>query len=156
VGPLIPFSRGLDLIHEQGGIAVVAHDAWGAWYDRRHDGKEHGLWVWDRRHGLPIDAWEVGNGWARFEKNAPALDLMLSHPQESVDEGYIVLASSDVHAANQVQRLGACRTYVFVAERSAAGVKEALLSHRTVGYCDGQVYGREEWVDRWRAASTRG
>lgn len=156
VGPLIPLSKGLDLIHAQRGIAVVAHDAWGVWWDRRFDGKEQGLWVWDCRHGLAIDAWEVGNGWATFEKNAPGLELMLSHPQKSVDEGYIVLANSDAHAADQVGRLGACCTYVFVSERSAEGVKDALLHRRCVASCDRQVFGREEWVERWRNATTVG
>lgn len=156
VGPLIPLSTGLELVHEQGGIAVVVHDAWGVWWDRRFDGKERGLWVWDRRRDLAIDAWEVGNGWARFEQNAPGLDLMLSHPRESVDEGYIVLANSDAHAADQVSRLGACCTYLFVSERSAAGVRDALLERRCVAYCDGQVFGRGEWVERWRSAAERG
>ncbi len=143
---LIDGQKALNEIHQQGGIAVICHDNWLVWYlDYAGLGKYP--WMWDFRRGLPIDGWEVGNGIAALlnEKKA-GRDLTLSHPQESVDEGYIVVADSDAHRIMEIEQCAVCRTYVFANEKTLDGVKEALLDRRTVACCKGKMYGAEKLV----------
>lgn len=138
-GSLIDGQKALNEIHRQGGIAIICHDNWIIWYlECLGLGKQ--AWMWDFRHRLPIDGWEVGNGIAALEKKADR-ELMLSHPQESVDERYIVLASSDAHRIEEIEPCGICYTYVFANQRTLDEVKEALLDRRTVAYCNGMMYG---------------
>lgn len=137
----------LSAIHSQGGIGIVAHDALTAigWHAADF-GMENPLWTWDIRKGLPFDGWEVGNAAGYDSRTAEGRDLMLSHPQESVDEGYIVTASSDAHSVDHVESHSFCRTYLFVTERTTEGIKKALMDRRTVADCKGQLFGRPEWV----------
>lgn len=140
-----------DRVHAQGGIGIIAHDNLTAtvWHAKSF-GKGEGVWTWDFRKNLPIDGWEIGNGMGYYGQIAPELNLMLSHPQESVDEGYIVMANSDAHCVENIKPLGICCTYLFVAEKTYGNVKEALLKRRTVADCNGELFGERRWVNLLR------
>jgi len=107
-------------IHRQGGIAIAAH---------------------------PVSAFQEYS-----EETAARLDgSEVMHPlvYGSVDDAaelrafntsahVAAIGDSDFHGLGQI---GMCRTYVFARERTAAGILEAVRTHRTVVY-DGQyVYG---------------
>jgi hypothetical protein len=64
------------------------------------------------------------------------------------------IGSSDFH---NTPSLGQCRTFVFVRERSKAGVLEALRAGRTVAeYEHGRLYGDPSLVERVRRAPPSG
>ena len=143
---LIDGQKALNEVHRQGGVAVICHDNWLVWC-LEYMGRGKHPWMWDFRHGLPIDGWEVGNGVAsRLNEKKAGRDLMLSHPQESVDEGYIVLANSDAHKIEEFELSTDCYTYVLANQKTLQGVKEALLDRRTVAFCKGKMYGAEKLV----------
>ena len=132
-------------IHRQGGIAIICHDNWMVWSLEHQAGLGKHPWMWDFRHGLDIDGWEVGDGLCSLQEGADR-DLMLSHPQESVDEGYIVVADSDAHRTMEIEQCAVCRTYVFAESKTLDGVKAALLDRKTVAWCKGKMYGAENLV----------
>jgi hypothetical protein len=142
-------AEALDNVHSQGGIGIIAHDNYTSWLGRREQNRVR---AWDFRGNWALDGWEVGNGLVYDQHDESGTDLMLSHPQESVDEGYIVVANSDAHSTEDVERCGICSTLVFAAERTAEGVREALLNRRAVADCNGHLYGRREWVDLLRSS----
>lgn len=131
----------LESIHEQDGIAVIAHP--------RSSQARHpvGDLVWASRTSHPIDGWEVFNG-GLLCVGRP--EMAECHARESVAEGYITIASPDSHTPFQAACSEAACTYVFVLDRSAAGVKEAMLDRRTVAFANGALYGEEEWTERFK------
>lgn len=154
--PTISLNPLLSAIHKQGGIAIVCHDNWLQWFYNEHlpnqeekikvkrfkdyqHGRKKAKWFWDYRKGKQIDGWEVGN--------CSKFDYMLSHPQESVNEGYIVLSNSDAHDVEGIGIGTSCHTYVFAKERSLEAVKEALLFRRTVAICNGVAFGEKGLVN---------
>ena len=112
----------IERIHEQGGIAIVAHpykDFWGG-YDpaimRGLDGAEicHPNVYIDASRQQQLEA---------FAARAPVA----------------AIGSSDFHGLGS---MGLCRTFVFAADASERGVLDAIRSHRTVVFGPaGQVYG---------------
>ncbi len=134
----------LNEIHSQDGVAVVVHDhrCLSHW-----EGEGKPDWIWDHRKGKEIDAWEVGNGSGYYENLPDGSNCMLSHPLESVNEGYIVVADSDAHDTKEMKKKNICYTYVYVKEQTISGVKEALMGRRTVASCNGLLYGQEEYID---------
>lgn len=151
---LISAGKAFEKIHAQGGIAIIAHDSLTVWRGEFYDGKGKQIWAWDLRKDLPIDGWEIGNGIAHYGANiANAPDRMLSHPRESVNEGYISVANSDAHNAKDIKPYGICHTYLFVTERTTNGIKEALLEKRTVADCNGELFGEQRWLNLLRQKS---
>lgn len=148
---IISAGEAFDKVHAQGGIVIIAHDSHTAWRGEFYDGKGKQIWTWDFREDFPIDGWEIGNGSAYYGANiANAPDSMLSHPQETVDEGYIVMANSDAHNVTDIKSRGICYTYLFVTEKTTESIKEALLEKRTVAYCNGKLFGEQRWLDLLR------
>ena len=145
---LLDTRAALDEIHRQGGIAIICHDNWLEWF-LEYAGLGKYPWMWGFRHGLAIDGWEVADGVAGLANEGMAgRDLMLSHPQESVDEGYIALANSDAHKAEDIPLcVDMCYTWVFAPERSLEGVKQALLNRQTVAVCRGEMWGPRNLVE---------
>jgi len=134
----------LDEVHAQGGLGIIAHDNLTASFFHAMDyGAGEGLWTWDHRRDLPIDGWEIGN--------SHTLSLMLSHPQESVAEGYITMANSDAHNVAEIMPRGICSTSLFVTAKTPECIKESLLKKRTVADCNGQLYGEQRWIDLFLA-----
>ncbi len=134
----------LNEIHRQGGIAIVVHDhrCLSHW-----NGEGEPDWTWDHRMGKEIDGWEVGNGSGYYEKLPDGSNCMLSHPQESVDEGYIVVADSDAHDVEEMKLKNICHTYVFTKEKTISGIKRALMARRSVASCNGILYGKKKYVE---------
>jgi hypothetical protein len=148
---LVETRAALDEVHRQGGIAIICHDNWLDWF-LEYAGLGKYPWMWGFREGLPIDGWEVANGVGGLVNSEQAgRDLTLSHPHETVAEGYIPLADSDAHKAEDIPLCqDTCFTYVFAHERTVAGVKEALLNRRVVAVNRGEVYGPEKLVEALR------
>ena len=135
-GELISLKDAVDRVHEQRGLAFLAHD---------RDWKARGLEPhWNARKGASLDGWEV----CTISQNGS----LLSHPHEAMREGYIILSNTDAHRVEDVVRWGKfCHTHVFARERSVEAVKEALVERRTVAYCKGLLFGKKEWVIRVRS-----
>lgn len=136
----------LDRIHRQKGLGIIVHDHRGVarLYEK---GVEYPEWIWDYRKGKAIDGYEIGNGSGYYERSPYGSNCMLSHPQESIDEGYITLAGSDAHDVQQIADRSVCCTYVFTLDKTIEAVKEALLARRTLSYCNGILYGQERWFN---------
>lgn len=139
----------LDKVHAQGGLGIIAHDNLTATFFHAKDfGEGEGIWAWNFRKNLPIDGWEIGN--------SHTLNLMLSHPHESVAEGYITMANSDAHGVKDIKPRGICCTYLFVTDKTPECLKESLLKKRTVADCNGKLYGEQQWVDLYITYQERG
>jgi hypothetical protein len=118
-------------IHAQGGIAIAAHPGqiyWPAWDPALAtlDGTEI---AHPQIHRDPVS----GPDFAAFHARARARNPDVA-----------AIGSSDFHGSPD---LGRCRTYVFVRERTEAGVLDAIRSGRTVAEdANGMLYGDPEWV----------
>ena len=129
----LPVGDAIAAIQAQGGAAIAAHPVDASWIPRdpealagldgaevAHPEREHG------REGEQLD---------RFFAAARAANPALS-----------AVGSSDFHTTAP---LGRCRTYLFVDERSPAGVVRALRSGRTVAEdANGRLIGPPELVAR--------
>lgn len=134
----------IDRIHAQEGIAILAHDAWSN-YDMPDE-----KWHWASRDKYNLDGWEIANGSGHTRNLSSGKDYTFSHPQETIDEGYIFLSNSDAHTVEQIPSRGKCHNYVFVKERSTAGVKDALLQRRIVCNCNDKIYGYPKYVEMYK------
>jgi predicted metal-dependent phosphoesterase TrpH len=123
-------------VHAQGGVAIAAHPFRG--YAEGYD--EEAL--------VALDGLEAAYS-----------DPVQPDPARQIDEFYqrtvarnpevAVIGSTDFHTDGP---LGKCRTYLFVRERSEAGVLDAIRDGRTVSYCEtdppgyGRLRGRPDLV----------
>jgi predicted metal-dependent phosphoesterase TrpH len=114
-------------IHRQHGVAIAVHPTPESWP------------AWDARAASELDAAEIchpliyqdANGQAQLEAFARR-------------GSFAAIGSSDFHG---VERMGLCRTYVFVHEATANGVLDALRAHRTVVYGrNGNAYGDPQLI----------
>jgi hypothetical protein len=119
----------IDAVHSQGGVAIAAHPGPKYWpgYDeaavQRLDGAER---VNDTD---PVVVAQYGEFWQRVVARNPDV---------------AAIGSSDFHGWPV---MGRARTYLFVRERSRAGVLEAIREGRTVAVDDrGNLYGADAWV----------
>ena len=141
-----PLAWVLQKIHEQGGIAVIAHAASS---EARHPVGD-GIWRW--RGEFAIDGWESYNGGCTCVGKEEVAGF---HADECVEGGYVTVASPDSHTPFQAACSESGCTYAFVEEASLDGFRDALVNHRSVAFANGALYGGEEWVARfkeWRAA----
>lgn len=117
-------------VHAQGGLAIAAHPM-------------HGFDGYDAQALAELDGVEVAHR-----------DTLAPEASEQFDEFYeralarnpeiAAIGSSDFHTSGP---MGLCRTYLFVRERSAAAVMDAIRDGRTVGRCEGsRLRGRPELV----------
>jgi hypothetical protein len=130
----------LDAIHAQGGVGIAAHPVETFWngFDaaalRRLDGAEAAHPIAYSR----LMADEIGAFWARMTEAG-------FHPAP--------IGSSDFHA---LSGFGICRTYVFVSERTEAGILDALRARRTVVFDpQGKSHGDPALVGPLREALQR-
>ena len=137
-----PLEWVMDKVHAQGGLAIIAHHT--SSHSRTRTGE--GLWHWRKK--FPIDGWEIFNGSCSF---AGRPEVAFSHPEEAVEEDCVALSAADSHTPFQANCSCASCTYVFVAERSLEALKEALIHRRVVAFCDGFLYGKPDWVERFKA-----
>ena len=137
-----PLAWVIEKVHEQDGLAIINHHLCS---HARHPIGD-GLWKW--RKEFAIDGWEIFNGCSAFGGDAA---LAWSYPDEAVEEGHIALSAADSHTPFQATCSCASCTYVFAKERSLKGLKEALVDRRTVAFAGGFLYGRPEWVKRFKA-----
>jgi hypothetical protein len=136
-----PAARAVDDVHAQGGVAIAAHpthDYSRGWDDEavaRLDGVE-------AAHPALGESAEIERQITEFVERARALK-----------PGIASIGSSDFHVHD---RIGRCRTYVFVRERSASAVIDAVRAGRTVAEAaDGRLFGDPELVQRVDAARFR-
>ena len=117
-----PAAAAIAEVHRQGGVAIAAHP-------------EAEYWAgFDAAAMRELDAAEVLHPDAYFSKKLYA-EMRRFYQRKRVT----AIGSSDFHG---LQYPGICRTYVFVRERSEAGVLEALRAGRTIVYDrDGRSYG---------------
>jgi hypothetical protein len=117
-------------VHAQGGLAIAAHPMHGFdGYDPEALADLDGVEVAHRDTFAP----EAGKQFDEFYERA-----MARNPQIAA------IGSSDFHTSGP---MGLCRTYLFVRERSQAGVMDAIRDGRTVGRCEGsRLRGRPELV----------
>jgi len=107
-------------IHAQGGIAIAAHPT-------------PGFQEYSDETAARLDGSEVMHPLV-YGSVDDAAELRAFNTRAHV----AAIGDSDFHGLGQI---GMCRTYVFARERTAAGILEAVRTHRTVVY-DGQyVYG---------------
>jgi hypothetical protein len=131
-----PVREAIADIHAQGGVAIAAHPLPG--FAEGYD--EDALAALD---GVEA-AYSVTTNPARVQ----AIDAFL-HRTLARNPDVAFIGSTDFHTDGP---LGACRTYLFVRERSQAGVLDAIRDGRTVGYCEtsppghGRLRGRPELV----------
>jgi predicted metal-dependent phosphoesterase TrpH len=117
-------------VHAQGGLAIAAHPMHGFdGYDPEALADLDGVEVAHRDTLAP----EAGKQWDQFYERA-----MARNPEIAA------IGSSDFHTSGP---MGLCRTYLFVRERSQAGVMDAIRDGRTVGRCESsRLRGRPELV----------
>lgn len=124
----------LDQVNAQSGLNIIAHpwtitqSPWNATYVLNQS-------VWYSYFGNTTQQ----NGW---EGSGYAQNSASSEVTAIANEGYTVLFDHDFHGTtNDIAKLTSFWTYVMAANKTEAGVKDALLNHRTVGcYSDG-LYG---------------
>ena len=129
-----PAANAIEEVHTQGGITIAAHPIRRFW-----NGYPNGaLMLLDGSEVSHPDVRRISSARAEFA-GFNARGQMLAH-----DGTFAVIGSSDVHIA---PAMGACRTYLFVRERTEAGVLEAIRSGRTVASDEeGRSYGSPELV----------
>lgn len=118
-------------VHAQGGVAIAAHPLHGfaEGYDEAALAALDGL---EAAHPDSLDT-TITPQFEEFYQRALA-----RNPEVAA------IGSSDFHMKGP---LGLCRTYLFVKERSQAGVIDAIRDGRTVGRCnDERLRGRPELV----------
>jgi predicted metal-dependent phosphoesterase TrpH len=125
-----PSAAAIDQVHAQGGVAIAAHPLrMFQGYDARALTSLDGL---EAAHPDRLDG-DLGVQFAEFYQRAIALNPEIA-----------AIGSSDFHTTGP---LGRCRSYLFVRERSASGVLDAIRDGRSVGRCGrGAFHGRPELV----------
>ena len=109
--------------HAQGAIAILAHPTTVEFQRRLTD------------EGLrAMDGVEVGHPGTQKSARALRESEEIYRQALALNPRVAAIGSSDFH---YFRPLGVCRTYVFVRERTAAGVLEAIRAGRTVS-CDGR------------------
>lgn len=129
VSPWQPAASAIDAIHAQGGVAIAAHPAREYWpgYPEAALSRLDGAEVANDPRPIPrADA-------AAFMRRALALNADVA-----------AIGSSDFHGWS---KMGNSRTYLFVRERSASGVLDAIRNGRTVAESeDGTLLGPADLV----------
>lgn len=126
-------------VHEQGGVAIAAHPM-------------HAFAGYDDAALAAVDGTEVAHP-ERLEKYRREYVKTFERARR-LKPHIAPIGSSDFH---NTPALGQCRTFVFVRQRSAAGVLEALRAGRTVALDDhGNMYGDPSLVERVRRAQPAG
>ena len=125
-----PSRAAIEDVHRQGGVAIAAHPTQGFdGYDAVALGELDGVEV---AHRDALSS-EMSQQFEAFYQRA------LARKQEIA-----AIGSSDFHTSGP---MGLCRTYLFVRERSEAGVLDAIRDGRTVGRCESSdLRGRPELV----------
>jgi predicted metal-dependent phosphoesterase TrpH len=121
----------IEQVHAQGGVAIAAHPLYGfaEGYDETALAGLDGL---EAAHPDSLDP-TITPQFEEFYQRTLARN-----------PGVAAIGSSDFHMNGP---LGECRTYLFVRERSQAGVVDAIRDGRTVGRCkDEGLRGRAELV----------
>jgi predicted metal-dependent phosphoesterase TrpH len=117
-------------VHAQGGVAIAAHPM-------------HGFNGYDPVALADLDGVEV----AHRDALSPTMGLQFEEFYQRTlarNPEIAAIGSSDFHTSGP---MGLCRTYLFVRERSEAGVLQAIRDGRTVGRCEsGRLRGRPELV----------
>jgi predicted metal-dependent phosphoesterase TrpH len=131
-----PVREAIAAVHTQGGVAIAAHPLQG--FAEGYD--EEAL--------AALDGLEAAYSATMNPSRAQEVDDFL-HRTLARNAEVAFIGSTDFHTDGP---LGACRTYLFVRERSQAGVLDAIRDGRTVGYCEtnppghGRLRGRPELV----------
>ena len=126
-----PARDAIDQVHAQGGVAIAAHPLRG--FSEGYD--ERALRELDGLEAAHPDALQAVTRlqFEEFYNRTTALNTNVA-----------AIGSSDFHMEGP---LGLCRTYLFVRERSQAGVVDAIRDGRTVGRCGSErLRGRPELV----------
>ena len=124
-------------IHLQGGVAIAAHPTNASWRDD------------DQETLRMLDGAEVAHPSSRYNYS-PGRDEFLQFflRVRSISPGVAPIGSSDFHMSAP---LGLCRTYLFVDERTPAGVLEAIRQGRTVAADPhGRMFGADENIQKVR------
>ena len=114
-------------VHAQGGVAIAAHPA------RRFTG-------YDDEAVSMLDGAEVAH--ADIHRSPPFREELVAFFERArrLNDGIAAVGSSDFHG--MPPRVGRCRTYLFVRERSKEGVLEAIRNGRTLAVDgDGRLIG---------------
>jgi hypothetical protein len=126
-----PARTAIEQVHAQGGVAIAAHPGHG-FAEGYDDVALAGLDGLEAAHPDSLDA-RVTPQFEEFYQRTLARNPDVA-----------AIGSSDFHNKGP---LGLCRTYLFVRERSEAGVIDAIRDGRTVGRCnDERLRGRPELV----------
>ena len=126
-----PARAAIEQVHAQGGVAIAAHPLHG--FAEGYD--EAALTALDGLEAAHPDSLDptITPQFEEFYQR-----ILARNPEVAA------IGSSDFHMSGP---LGLCRTYLFVKERSQAGVIDAIRDGRTVGRCnDERLRGRPELV----------
>jgi hypothetical protein len=126
-------------IHAQGGIAIAAHPG--------------NAFAWRDDSTLSaIDGTEVAHPEHEDKYRRQYLETFAR--ARRVNPHIAPIGSSDFH---NTPALGECRTFLFVRERSVAGVLDAIRAGRTVAENErGELFGDPSLIERVRQAPPRG
>jgi hypothetical protein len=123
-------------IHAQGGVAIAAHPT-------------HAFPGYDDGTLAIVDGTEIAHPSNHPEERREFLDAF--NRARRLNPNVAPIGSSDIHVT---PTLGACRTFVFVRERSVSGVLEAIRAGRTVAADQfGLLYGDPDLIARVRNAA---
>ena len=120
-------------VHAQGGVAIAAHPS------RRFRGYEADATV------TRLDGVEAAHAYMHQDSVFRA-DLSAFHSRvRRLNPDVAAIGSTDFHA--MPPRMGLCRTYLFVRERSKAGVLDAIRNGRTLAVDrDGRLIGDPSFI----------
>jgi hypothetical protein len=134
-----PALNAIAAIHAQNAVAIAAHPT-------------HAFPGYDDAALSMVDGTEVAHPADDFRERQEFVDTF--DRASRMNPHIAPIGSSDIHVA---PALGACRTYLFVRERSIAGVLEAIRAGRTVAADESEaLYGFPDFVARVRGAAPPG
>lgn len=139
IGPEGTVPEAARRVHERGGVAIAAHPG------RNFSG-------WDAAALAAVDGTEVARADSRERDRRDYVDVFERTRRNKPNVAPI--GASDVHTTIG---MGVSRTYLFVRERSVAGVLEAIRSGRTVAINDrAELFGNPDLVKIIRSAAPAG
>ncbi|MDH7601447.1 MAG: hypothetical protein QHI38_04790 [Armatimonadota bacterium] len=125
-------------IAEAGGILFQAHPP-NEWRDPTD---------WGVREGIIVGV-EIQNGYGKVEEGSGPLGGVHCYPHSfdwALKHNLALFANTDIHPARKQGQQPV--TLVFVAERTPAGVMDAIRARRTVAWFNNVVCGREELLTK--------
>jgi hypothetical protein len=139
IRPELPVSRTVAAVHNAGGVAIAAHPG-------------RNFPAYDDAALSAVDGTEVARAERREDYRRDYIDAF--ERARRLNPHVAPIGSSDFHVT---PALGASRTFLFVRERTQAGVLDAIRAGRTVAENDrGEMFGDPSLIAKVRSAVPAG